>query len=704
MESRAVVLIVAASVLAGTGVSASAASVTHDLMPAPARLQWQPGVLAIDKDFRFSASGPKDPRVVSALVRLGLALQREAGLAKPPSIGSAGKGILRIEWVAAARPIPMLGEDESYTLEVDDAGGRLLAPSTLGVLRGLETFLQLVRTEAGVTAVPGVKIDDRPRFPWRGLLLDPCRRWQPPEVVKRTLDGMAAVKMNVLHWHLSEDQGFRLESIKFPALHEKGSDGLYYTTAQVEEIVSYAAERGIRVVPEFDMPGHTTSWLAGYPELGSARGPYELVRKWGIFDNVFDPSAEHVYQFIDTWLERVAPLFPDEYFHIGGDEVTPRHWNQNAKIQEFAYRQGLRDHADLQAHFNTRLAAILTRHKRKIVGWDEILHPDLPKNIVVQSWRGTAALSQAARRGYDGLLSNGYYLDLMHTAARHYAVDPVPPGSELTPDERRHVLGGEACMWGEYVGPENVDSRVWPRAAAIAERLWSPSEVRDVDDMYRRLDRQSARLDRLGLTHRAGYAPMLKRLVGNRSEGPLRTLADVLEPVKEYERSRHRAYLQSTPLNRLVDAARPESDVARGFRKDVAVWLGAGGEPAIVAQALALWKDNHAALEPTVAGAPDEWEIRSLSRDLSALAVVGQEALNAIRGAQAPPAGWSEKATRLLDGAQKPRAELEIAILPGIRKLVLAATSHAELRGTPREQWDAWLEKILGAQAPQRRH
>ena len=694
MGTRRAVLRLLPGALALASATGAAAAPVHDLMPAPASLQRQPGALSIDKGFRFAASGPKDPRVVSALARLALALQKEAGLSKPPSIGSAGKGALRIEWAAAARPVPILGEDESYRLEVDPEGAVLAAATSLGVLRGLETFRQLVRTEGGATTVPGVKVDDRPRFPWRGLLIDPCRRWQPVEVVKRTLDGMAAVKLNVLHWHLSEDQGFRVESIKYPGLHEKGSDGLFYTEAQVQDVVAYAAERGIRVMPEFDMPGHTTSWLVAYPELGSAPGPYELVRKWGIFDNAFDPSAEHVYQFIDVFLERMVVLFPDEYLHIGGDEVTPKHWNQNARIQEFAYRNGLRDHTDLQAHFNKRLSAILTRHKRKMVGWDEILHPDLPRSIVVQSWRGAAALSQAARQRYDGLLSNGYYLDLMHPASRHYAVDPLPAASELTPEARRHVLGGEACMWGEYVGPENVDSRIWPRAAVIAERLWSPPDVKDVDDMYRRLDRQSERLDALGLTHRSSYVPMLKRLVGERAVEPLKLLADALEPVKDYQRGGLRVHTQQMPLTRLVDAVRPESDAARRFRKDVDKWIGAGGEAAPLRQALSLWQGNHALLEPTAAAAPDGAQIRSLSKDLAAVAVLGQEALGILADARPRPPAWPDAARALLDGAYKPRAELQVAIVPAVRRLVLAASSQDKLRAVPRGEWNAWLDKV----------
>jgi hexosaminidase len=690
------------AILLGGAVSAFSESSGHDLMPAPAHFEGRAGVLPIDASFQFGISGPADPRVPAALGRLGAWLQGDAKVAKAPEIGGAGAAF-QIEWTGPSLPVQSVGEDEAYVLEVGTKAGRLSAATPLGVLRGLETLRQLVRVQQGQAVVPAVRIEDRPRFPWRGLLIDPCRRWQPVEVIKRTLDGMAAVKLNVLHWHLSEDQGFRLESQAFPALHQKGSDGLFYTVAQVREILEYARARGIRVVPEFDMPGHTTSWLVGHPELGSAPGPFQLVRKWGIFDNNFDPTSEPVYMFLDTFLGEVARLFPDEYLHIGGDEVTPKQWNENAKIQEFMYRNGQRDAHDLQAYFNKRVSEIVTRHKKKMVGWDEILRPDLPKSIVVQSWRGAAALAQSAREGYDGLLSAGFYLDHMKPAAFHYAVDPLPPGSDLTPEQRAHVLGGEACMWSEFVSSENIDSRVWPRAAAIAERLWSPASMRDADDMYRRLDRQSERLEAFGLTHRSSYLPMLKRLVGDRPVEPLKVLADVVEPVKEYGRLGRRNYTSATPMTRLVDAVRPESETVRRFRRDAETWLVEHGDVGPLRRSLTMWAQNHATLEPSVLGAPDSAEIRSLSKDLAALATLGNEALDLLSEGRLRDPAWPPASQRQLDDVSAVRAELELALVPVVRKLVLAAASQDKLRDMPRREWSAWLDKELAARAPRAR-
>ena len=286
---------------------------------------------------------------------------------------------------------------------------------------------------------------------------------------------MAAVKLNVLHLHLSDDEGFRVESKRFPKLHEMGSDGLYYTQADIRTLVDYARDRGIRVVPEFDMPAHSRSWFVGYPELASTPGTYKI-EPGGVY-TVIDPTQDRTYKFLDKFIAEMAKLFPDAYFHIGGDEVNGKPWDNNPKIQAFMHSHGMKNNQDLQAYFNQRLQKILSKHHKIMVGWDEILRPDLPKNIVVQSWRGQESLATAAQQGYSGLLSFGYYLDLMWPASRHYAVDPMSgAASSLTPEQKNRILGGEACMWGEWISPENVDSRIWPRTAAIAERLWSPQD------------------------------------------------------------------------------------------------------------------------------------------------------------------------------------------------------------------------------------
>jgi hexosaminidase len=675
----------------------------HDLMPAPQALDWRTGQLAVTDRFTLAARGADDGRVAGALERFRTRLAAQTGARLQPARAGASTATLLVEAAAPGLPVQAVGEDESYELTVDGQQARLRAANPLGVLRGLETLLQLVRTEGTRAFIPAVHVSDRPRFPWRGLLIDPSRRWEPVEVVKRTLDGMAAVKMNVLHWHLSEDQGFRVESKVFPRLHEKGSDGLYYTQEQVKDVIAYARARGIRVMPEFDMPGHSTSWLAGHPELGSVPGPFAIERGWGIFDNNLDPTRDEVYAFLDRFLGEMAGLFPDAYLHIGGDEVTPRQWNGNAAILDYMYDKGLNDAADLQAHFNTRVNEILRRHGKRMVGWDEILSRELPKDIVVQSWRGAKALARAAEMGYDGLLSNGYYLDLNFPAEAHYRPDPIPEGSTLTDEEKAHILGGEACMWGEFVGPENIDSRLWPRAAAVAERLWSPAAVRDVDDMYRRLDIQSDRLARLGLNHQSNYAVMLQRIAGGGPLEPLRTLVDVVEPVKEYRRGRLRRATQDQPLDRLPDAARPESLTARRFRRDVDRLLETAPErrdDGPLRAALTAWRVNHQRLEPVLAASPRGREARSLSRDLSAVAALGLEALDAVRADRAQPFAWRKSALDTLERAARPRVEVELAVVPALRKLVVAAADLDAARTMTTGEWNRRLDEQLKALAP----
>ncbi len=225
------------------------------------------------------------------------------------------------------------------------------------------------------------------------------------------------------------------------------------------------------------MPGHSTAWFVGHPELASGPGPYEIERGWGIFDPAMDPTNEKTYKFLDELVAEMTKLFPDHYFHIGGDEVNGKEWDANPKIQEFKKSHNLESNDALQAYFSGRVQKIVTRHGKAVVGWDEVFIPGVPKDIVIQSWRGQASLAQAATQGYHGILSNGYYLDLGWPAARHYAVDPMSgPGANLTPGQQQLILGGESCMWSEYVNPENIDSRIWPRNAAIAERLWSPQK------------------------------------------------------------------------------------------------------------------------------------------------------------------------------------------------------------------------------------
>jgi len=647
------------------------------LMPLPASVQIKTGQLVIDPSFSVGISGPSDAQLRRAVERFLDDLRRQTGM--PPfdiKVTDAAQAKLVVHSERGSKPVQQLGEDESYVLDVSPAGARLNATTPLGVMRGLQTFLQLVQTTSDGFAAPAIAIEDKPRFPWRGLMIDVGRHFIPLDGLKRNLDGMAAVKLNVFHWHLSENQGFRVESKKFPKLQQMGSDGLYYTQDEVRELIAYARDRGIRVVPEFDMPGHSTAWFVGYPELASGPGPYQIERKWGVFDPAMDPTEERTYKFLDAFIEEMAQLFPDQYFHIGGDEVNGKEWDANPKIQAFMRAHGLKTNQDLQAYFNTRVQKILSKHGKTMVGWDEILRPDLPKDIVVQSWRGQDSLAAAAKQGYRGLLSFGYYVDLMWPASRHYAVDPIADGAaNLTPDEKKLILGGEACMWSEYVSPENIDSRIWPRTAAIAERLWSRQDVTDVNSMYQRLEQVSRWLDWLGLTHNSSYEPMLRRIAGSNDVSALQTFTDVVEPVKDYNRE-ELAIVEATslsPVNRVIDAARPESASARHFGNLVDALLAGKTDPETKQEIRALlirWRDNQNNLQRLETQSFLLTEVIPISQDLSAVAATGLQALDYIDRGERAPGTWATQQFASLEQAQKPKAQLLLMVAPSVQKLV----------------------------------
>lgn len=542
-----------------------------NVMPLPSKVEMGSGSLNVDGSFTLAFAGYRDAMLERAGQRFLTTLRQQTGLVLLHNPTSAANPTLLVTTDHASKAVQELGEDESYTLEVTPAGSRIHAASSLGSLHGLQTFLQLVTITSGGFAAPAVNIQDQPRFPWRGLMIDVARHFIPVDVLKRNLDGMEAVKLNVFHWHLSDNEGFRVESRKFPKLQEEGSDGQFYTQEEVRELIAYAHDRGIRVVPEFDMPGHSTAWFVGYPELASGSGPYQLERKWGVFDPAMDPTNEKTYKFLNEFLAEMAKLFPDQYFHIGGDEVNGKEWDSNPKIQEFMKSHNIKNNVELQAYFSQHLQELVVKHGKTPVGWDEILVPGVSKNIVIQSWRGADSLAAAAKQGYRSILSNGYYIDLGWSAARHYAVDPMAgAASSLTAEEKERILGGEATMWSEYVNWENVDSRIWPRTAAIAERYWSPQNTTDAPSMYFRMEAESTRLEFLGLTQRSYLPPMVRRMAGPAPAAQvnaLGALAEALEPVKDYNRENIPGDEPTSlnPLNRMVDAVHPESEVSRQF-------------------------------------------------------------------------------------------------------------------------------------------
>jgi len=644
------------------------------IMPLPAHVTVGQGQFRIDGKFGIALEGHTEPRLTRARQRFLATLSRETGIPlwREAQFNQAN---FIVTTRKASDAVQQLGEDESYHLEITPTQVRLTAANPLGVLHGLQTFLQLVRITPQGFSAPAVTIDDAPRFPWRGLMIDVSRHFIPLPVIERNLDGMEAVKLNVFHWHLSDDQGFRIESKKFPLLQEKGSDGLYYTQDQVREVIQYARDRGIRVVPEFDMPCHTTSWFVGYPQLASAKGPFQIARDVGVLDGAMDPTKESTYKFLDTFIGEMSGLFPDAYFHVGGDECNGKEWNANPRIQQFMRAHGMANNAALQAYFTARVEKIVARHHKIMEGWDEVLQPETPKNVVIQSWRGQASLAQAAKQGNRGILSTGYYIDLNQPASEHYLVDPLSgDATALTPGQQARILGGETTMWTECVTPDTVDSRIWPRTAAIAERFWSPQSVRDVDSMYRRLSVISLKLEAYGINPRGAADEMIQRMSGTSDPSALRVLAAVVQPPPGWgcKGSPDNSF---TPLNRLGNVVPPESVTARrfeGMAKRMAAGAATPDDWEHARQQLTQWRDNDARLHPLLEQSSLTQELTPLSQNLSQVAGIGLEALKDLQNNRAMSVDRREQALALLKKSEQPQAGLKNMIVPAVELLVEA--------------------------------
>ncbi|HEX4487005.1 MAG TPA: family 20 glycosylhydrolase [Terriglobales bacterium] len=639
-------------------------------MPLPASISVSPGRMPIDSTFGVSTPNFSDDRLKGSIVRMLGRLGSRTGLV----FSANGQGKLVVDVNSAGMKVQGLEEDESYTLEISPQRAMLKAATVVGAMRGLETFLQLADASSGTFGVPLVNITDRPRFPWRGLLLDVSRHWQPTSAIKRTLDTMSVVKLNVFHWHLSDDQGFRVESLRFPLLHKMGSDSHYYTQAEIREIVAYARDRGIRVLPEFDMPAHANPWFIGYPELGSLPGPSKFIHDYAVTTVNFDPTRESTYRFIDEFLSEMTQLFPDKYWHIGGDEVDGYSWDNNPHIQAFMKHNGLKDNAALQAYFNNRLVKILQKHGRRMVGWDEILRPDIRKDIVVQSWQSSEALGNSAKMGFDGFLSAPYYLDKMKHTSEYYAADPSD--STLTAERARHILGGEVCAWGELLSEENLDSRIWPYSAAIAERFWSPREVTNTEDMYRRLDAVSLDLEAAGSQHISNFEFMMRQASNGADSEAVHEFFGLVEPLRlgAYREQHH--ITQLTPLVALGDIAIADPPAAQHFKGKLNAFLkGAPQYRDELTREFRSWQGLKPKLDALAQTAPAFRDADGTATDLADLGVAGQEALSFITNRTTAPADWTQRQIVLIDRAKLAKGVLRVAVVDAMQQLFNAATS-----------------------------
>lgn len=650
---------------------------TNNVMPVPQSVKSNGSKCRVTKTFRIAVTGKPGPRLHAEATRALRRLDERVGLFfKQGIITSKDNDTQATLLIEAQRPGEVkLYEDESYQLVITDRQVKISAPTDIGARHGLETLLQLLSVDEVGYYFPGVEINDFPRFAWRGVLLDVCLHWMPMDIMKRTLDGMAAVKMNVFHFHFSEDQAFRVESKVFPKLTELGAEGNFYTQAEVKEIIAYASQRGIRVVPEIDVPGHTTAMIKAYPELASIPRDYELQRYYGVFDPTLDVTKEYTYEFLDKLFAEMAQLFPDEYFHIGGDENTGNDWRSSPSIRAYMKKNKIKTAFDLQTEFNKRILPMLSRHGKKVMGWDEILQPGVPKDIVIQSWRGGGPYYESIKKGYTSLLSSGYYIDLIQPADYHYSVDPAPASAAFTPEQRKLVLGGEATMWTEHTSIETVDSRLWPRTAAIAERLWSDEKVKDVEDMYRRLDIISLRLEELGSTHLKNKAMLMRRLANGYDTRPLEVLVDVIEPLKIYERNQgDTLYTVFSPYTKIADVATPDQKVPRLFRKQVSQYIKTS-DPQLekeIRSLLSMWKENHTAFMALVRKSPVLQEAVILSENLATIAQAGQEAMQHITGPSADK-NWQAEKLLVLKKAKEQGGRCDLQVVTAIEELVKAA-------------------------------
>jgi hexosaminidase len=656
------------------------------LMPVPAKVTRLEGKFRINRNLKFYLDAPINARTKEGFQRMIKRLDERVCLFFTPVIQTGslnnlpGPVIVTCKRKGELKP----AEDESYNLLINDSVILIAAETDLGTLHGMETLLQLLSADGQGFYFPCIKIEDTPRFVWRGLMIDVARHFLPSSVLERNIDAMASVKMNVLHLHLSDDQGFRIECKSFPLLHQMGSDGMYYTQLQMKEIIAYADARGIRVIPEFDMPGHTQAWFPGYPQLATVPGKHEIEREFGIFDGAMNPAKEGTYRFLDKFITEMSGIFPDEYFHIGGDECNGIQWNESPEVQSFMKKNKLKNNHELQAYFNVRINHSLQKNHKIMTGWEQIMNEKLPKDIIIQSWKGDKSLIEAVKQGYQVILSKGYYIDLLFPASDHYQVDPVPANSDLTDEQKKLILGGEATMWSEYVTTENVDSRIWPRTAAIAERFWSPESVKDIDDMYERLETTSLDLEWLGITHVKNYDMMLRRLTLGADITPLKTLTDIIEPLNEYQRwgdfkDNNGFTLKSySPYTRVMDAANPDPGVARKFTKSITQYVLNPTEISkqeIYSQLLT-WKKNQDKLQLLIDFSPVPQEIESLSNDLSSLSTIGIESLDYISTHSAPSAKWLEESRDKISKSRKPRGQTKLMIVDGVELLFKKAEAN----------------------------
>lgn len=433
---------------------------------------------------------------------------------------------------------------EAYSLKIENSVVEINGASAQGLFYGVQTLLQLIypnEIKNESINLSCLEINDEPAFSWRGMHLDVSRHFYSVAFVKKMLDAMSSLKLNTFHWHLTDDQGWRIEIKKYPLLTEKGAwrketmeghyveknqifdhmrYGGYYTQEEIKEVVNYAKERYITIVPEIEMPGHAVAALSAYSQYSCTGGPFEVYTKWGVSDDVYCAGKDETFEFLEDILSEVIELFPGEYIHIGGDECPKTRWKACPNCQKRIKDENLKDELELQSYFVKRIERFIASKDKKLIGWDEILEGGLPERATVMSWRGYEGGIEASESGHDVVMTPGSHCYFDHyqenpdfeplaiggfnTLENVYSYNPVP--DSLSKDARKHILGAQANVWTEYLTNENkVEYMVFPRLCAMSEVLWSPKETRSYSDFLVRLDAEFKRLEKF----RINYRPMV---------------------------------------------------------------------------------------------------------------------------------------------------------------------------------------------------
>ncbi len=521
-----------------------------NVMPYPQKVEMIEGELMLNKLTTIKYEGAQSAMVSGAIVRF-MTKYKNASLRPIQIVGSNEHSDITIQ----LNSLPHLGIPnlEAYQIQIDSTI-QIQAASEIGILYALETLNQLMVSNNEGVHFKKLTIQDWPTYAWRGMMVDLARHFIPMEMMKRNVDAMAAVKLNTLHIHISDDEGFRIESKKYPKLQEQGSNGKYYTQNEMINFVKYCKERGIEVYAEFDLPGHSQSWFAGYPELAAEKKiytpgprfkidgdkPVNLTSLMQMMNTTSTPSldvsAEATYTFLDNLTKEMKPIFSKAYMHMGLDENNGVAWLKNPKIVSFMQTKGIKTPHELQNYFSEKFSKIIEKNGLTPIAWEEAFHNGLNKNILVQVWKPgfmgpTMSIDTIAANGNSSIISRGFYLDVFMPAYYHFLnADFIKEKSD------NKLLGGEAAIWSELVDESNFESRVWPRAAVIAERFWSSNKLLDVDNMYERLNIINHKLSWDGLQQISSVEKHVDQFTNSQLNEGGKELLSLITPIKGYKK------------------------------------------------------------------------------------------------------------------------------------------------------------------------